>query len=235
MNEREIELVKPPTLTATGHGEVTAPPDHATVRLGAEAQAEDADAAQAAVNATMQKALKQIRKAGVAERSIQTLGLRLTPVYSSPKPGHESEPPRVVAYRAANTIQVQVDDLPLVGKVIDAGVQAGANRLEGVSFELKDDLPPRLRALRQAADEAKAKARAMAEALGVELVHVREATEGGVSIQPRQEMLAGAARAMGATATPVHPGELRIQATVTLRYEIGPAKAAGKAAGPGKE
>jgi len=214
------EREKPPTLTVNGDGEIAAAPDRATVRLGATAQAEDAAGAQTSVNATMQKALEGIQRAGIPRQSIRTTGLTLTPVYAPQKP-ERVETPRVVAYRAANTIEVTVDDLKLVGAVIDAGVTAGANRLEGVSFRLQDDLPQRTRALTAAVDEAKLKAEAIARALRVRIVKVAEVIEGGVHIMPRQESFAGA-RAFTADAmrTPVEPGEVRVRASVTIRYEI---------------
>lgn len=222
-------IERPPTLTVGGQGEVAAPPDRATVRLGAEAQAADAAAAQSTVNATMQKALAEIQRVGIPERAIQTTGLNLSPVYAPREPGQEAELPRVIAYRASNSIQVQVDDLARVGKVIDAGVAAGANRLQGVSFELQNDLPQRTRALTLAAQEAKTKAQTIAAALQVELGQVREITEGGVSVIPRQENFAASRMmAMDAAPTPVQPGEVRVQASVTVRYEIAPAKPTAK-------
>src|SRR6185436_1463463 len=137
------------TLTVTGNGEATAAPDHAVVRLGAAAQAEEAAAAQTSVNEVMQKALAAIEKVGIAKKSIRTSGLALTPVYSPNRADRSSEP-RIVAYRAGNTIEVTVEDVKLIGKVIDAGLTAGVNRLEGVTFGLQNDLPQRTLALSKA-------------------------------------------------------------------------------------
>ena len=218
-----IELEYIPTLTVGGRGEVFARPDRALVRLGAQAQAEDAAAAQASVNEVMKKALDQIKKLGIAERFIRTSGLNLYPVYTNPGPDRAAEEPRVAGYRAANTIQITVDDLALIGKIIDAGVSSGANRLEGVTFELRDDRSQRKQAMEQAIAEARSKAMAMAPALEVKLGKLREVIEGGVAIEPPQPLFARTMRAsFGAADTPVQPGELRIEASVTLRYEILP-------------
>lgn len=218
-----VELEYMPTLTVGGRGEVFARPDRAVIRLGAQAQATEAAAAQATVNEVMQKGLDEIKKLGIAERAIRTSGLNLYPVYTNPRPDRDGEEPRVAGYRAANTIQITIDDLALVGKIIDAGVSAGANRLEGVTFELRDDLPQRKQALERAIEEAKSKARAMAPALDVKLGKLREVIEGGIAIEPPQPLFARTMRAsFGAADTPVQPGELRVEATVTLRYEIIP-------------
>lgn len=86
---------------------------------------------------------------------------------------------------------------------------------------MQDDLPQRTRALAAAVEEAKTKAQAIARALNVQLIKVAEVIEGGVHIMPRQETFA-ATRAFAADAmrTPVEPGEVRVRASVTIRYEI---------------
>lgn len=206
-------------LSVTGNGEAAAPPDQAVVRLGTTAQLDEAAAAQVKVNETMQKALDAILKAGIPRRSIRTTGLTLTPIYAPQKSSQPIEP-KVVAYRAGNVIEVTVDDLELVGKVIDAGITAGANQLQGVSFALKNDLPQRKRALQLASEEAQTKARTIASALNIHLADIIEVTEGGVEILPQREHF-GMARAMAADVrTPVEPGEVRVHASVTVRYEI---------------
>jgi uncharacterized protein len=218
---RRGEFTDRRTLTVTGNGEVNAAPDHAIVRLGATAQADEAAAAQINVNEVMQKALGQIEKAGIPRRSIRTSGLTLTPIYSSSKPDRTTEP-KIVAYRAGNIIEVTVNDIKLVGKVIDAGLAAGANRLEGVSFGLKDDLSQRTAALEKAVDEARLKARTMSRALDVPLGSVREVVEGGVHVFRQERFAAGRAMmAADAMQTPVEPGEVRVQASVTIHYDLG--------------
>lgn len=221
-----------PTLTVNGRGEVSVTPDRAVVRLGAVVQAPNAAEAQSQVNGIVTKAIEGIRALGIAEERIGTQTLDLSPVYEMPPPhpvqGGEGEPPesrepRIVAYRASNTIRVEVDDLTKVGPVIDAGVAAGANNVEGISFELQDDAAARRDALAKAVEEARAKARIMAAALEVEIAGVLEATEGGVDLYPVQYDLgrrafAGAEMAM---ATPVQPGQVRVEASVTIRYRIG--------------
>lgn len=211
-----------PTLTVTGNGEAAGTPDRATVRLGAEAQGPDAMSAQNAVSTIMQKALQQIRAVGIEERRIQTSGLNLYPIYSQMKPGDE-QPQRITGYRASNSVQIVVNDLKLVGRVIDAGINAGANQMQGISFDLENDLPQRTEALKQAVQEARTKAEAIAGALGVRLQGIDEVSEGGVNVMPPQPMYANSMmRTAMAVATPVQPGELRVHAAVTIRYRVAP-------------
>jgi uncharacterized protein len=210
-------------IVVTGNGEVSAAPDQATVRLGATVQLPQADVAQAKVNEVMQTALEAIEKLNIPKRSIKTARLSLSPVYASqrPDPSNEQREPHIVGYRASNTIEVTLDDISRIGKVIDAGIKAGANELQGVSFALKNELPQRSEALTRAAKEAQSKAEVIAKALNLQLGPVIEVNESGVHLMPQQEYFASARMAMGGgMATPVQPGELKIQANVTVHYQI---------------
>lgn len=209
-------------IAVTGDGEVAAAPDQAVVRLGTTVQLPQAALAQAKVSETMQKALDGIEKLGIPRRSIHTAALTLTSVYSNERPSNNPETPRVVGFRANNSIEITLEDTKLVGKVIDAGISAGANELQGVSFGLKNDLSQRTSALTMAVQEAKSKAQTIAKTLDLPLGSVVEVTEGGVHTIPFNQGFTGA-RMMVASAvqTPIEPGEVRIQANVTVRFEIG--------------
>lgn len=213
----------PPVLVVTGDGEVSARPDRAVVSLGVTAQAEQAQAAQEQVNATMQKILDAIHQQGVAREMIQTAGLSLHPVYSQPpydpRTGQQREEPRITGYRASNTVRVILDDLTKIGPVIDAGTTAGANQIQGVSFELKDDTQARSEALVQASERAREKATVLARAMGVSLDSIQEVAEGGVNVIPPQPY-AGVRMAAMEASTPVEPGQMRVHASVTLTYRI---------------
>jgi uncharacterized protein YggE len=132
------------------------------VRLGAVAQSAQAGDAQKLVAETVAKTIDAVKKLGIDEKSIRTAGVSLTPVYTDfqPRPGQQQQEPRISGYRASNTIEVRLDDLAKLGPVIDTGVSTGANNVEGVDFQLKDDGPQRKAALKQAATDARRDRRA---------------------------------------------------------------------------
>src|SRR5499427_3972696 len=211
---------RPPVLVVNGTAQILVAPDEASVRLGIVRQAPNAQTAQEQANTVAQEILNALGRAGVAANQIQTARLVLSPVYA-PRSPESRDAPRIVAYNATNTVSVRLENLSLVGPVIDAGLKAGANQLEGVQFGLRNDLPSRQQALKQAVDEARSKAMTMADALRVNLAEVLEAAEGGVSIiADRVEPLT--ARAAVAGETPVSPGQIQVNATVTIRYRIAP-------------
>ncbi len=209
------------TVTVAANGEVAAEPDTASVRLGAVAEAKDASAAQKQLAATMQNVLAALKKLGVPERSIRTDTLSLSPIYAQPSPGPGgSEPgsPRIAGYRAVNVVTVQLGDLSMIGAVVDAGISAGANQLEGVSFGLRDDANARRQALTQAVHEARAEAEAIANALGMRVDGVATVTtEGYSTVPPRPYPLAKFA---AEAATPVQPGQLEVSASVRATYYL---------------
>ena len=218
------ERAGPPSLAVTGRGEAFAPPDKAVVRLGAAAQSESAAAAQEQVNETIQKALKAVKKIKNADRGIRTARVSLSPVYSQRDMRDPSASPEIVGYRASQSLLIELDNLELIGPVLDAGVKAGANQIEGVSFLLKNDQAARAAALTKAVEDARLKANVMAEASGVQISSIQEITENGVSIMPPPMPYAAHARmaAMESAPTQVEPGQVQIEANVTVRYVIAP-------------
>src|ERR1700724_2653317 len=221
-----------PSLVVAGRGDVRAAPSEAAVRRGVLAQSATAGAAQQRASQTGAALRRAVRGLGVRQEQIRTSELSLSPVFAPVRPqavaaGEEPQGPRIVGYQASNSVTVTLDKLDQVGAVVDAGLGAGANRLEGVAFGLRHDEAARQAALRDAAAQARGKATALAAAMHVRLVEVLEVQEEGTAVpQPRFEamrMSAGGA----AVGTPVSSGQLDVSATVTVRYRIAPCPAQG--------
>jgi hypothetical protein len=213
----------PSVIIVSGNAQLLVAPDEATVRLGVVRQATTAQTAQEQANAVVQEILSSIGKVGIPANQIQTARLVLTPVYA-PRNPDSRDAPRIVAYNATNSVSVRVSNLSLVGGVIDAGLKAGANQLEGVQFGLRNDTASREEALKQAVQAARSKAQVMADALRVNLAEVLEASEGGVSVVPFAENGASPRLSFAASSaeTPVAPGQIQVHANVTIRYRISP-------------
>jgi len=203
-------------LTATGTGQVLASPDEAVVRLGIQQESSNAQEAQGRANAIIQKVLNMVVALKVKKENIQTSQMSLNPVFSS-KP---NEAPRITGYIAQDILTIRLTDFDLIGKVIDAGTAAGVNTVEGIDFQLRNAKVVRARAYKDAVADARSKADAIAEALGVKITGIYDvrADSPGSVVQPRA---LGAMRMDMAAATPVEPGQMEIDVTVTIRYRIG--------------
>lgn len=211
-----------PSILVNGTGEVRTAPDEAVVQLGVVAQEPTAREAQNEASRIAGAILSAIAELGVERDAIQTSQLYLTPVYEQGGPRQQvPTEPRIIAYRASNTVSIRLADLEKIGPVIDAGIDAGSNQVEGVSFQLRNDRDARQEAMRRAVAEARGKAQAIAEALEVGLGPILDAQEGGYSIdRPQFAQARMMAMESSMADTPVAAGQVTVSASVTLRYRI---------------
>jgi uncharacterized protein YggE len=127
--------------------------------------------------------------------------------------------PEIVGYVVSNMVTVEIRVLDRVGAVIEEVLKAGANSFQGLHWGLRDEQSVRLSALKQAAAKAREKAAVLSEALQVKLARVLSIHEGGHMVRPGAAM-ARIAMESGAGDVPISPGELKIEASVTLVYEV---------------
>jgi len=205
----------PPFIRTMGEATVTARPDQARISMGVVTEASTARAAGSQNAARVDAVLRELRRVAGPNAEIRTAGYALEPNYRSPKPGTA---PEISGYTARNTVEVTTGDLPSVGALIDSAMQAGANSIQRLEFTLKDRHAARAQALREATAAARADAETIANALGVKIVRVLSAQEGGEP--PIRPMMMGMARMEAAPATPIEPGTLEVRATVTLQVEV---------------
>lgn len=208
------------TLHVNATASVQRAPDRAVISLAVETTATDAAAASARNAETMDAVLRAIRGLGIEQSRIQTRRVELQPHYARSR--DQDVEPRIAGYVARNQVVVTVDDVELVGRVVDAGVAAGANRVSGISFELRDQESAYHDALREAIGQARREAEVAAAALGESLGPVLNMSTGGFQPMyrpaPQAEMRMDMAQA---APTPVQPGELDVHATVNITFRIG--------------
>jgi uncharacterized protein len=208
----------PRTLTVMGYGEVKTSPDLAFVVLAVETTAESAAKA-TSENARRTTAVIDALKKKIGDKDrVTTTGYSLQPQYANRRPGSDA-PPEIAGYVAFNQVRVESRDLTKVGDLIDAAIAAGANRTDALSFNLENRAPHLREALKKAGAEARAQAESIAEALGVKLGEVLNASTAGVSMPVpmyKERMMAMAAD----VSTPVEPGEVEVNATLTVTYRI---------------
>ena len=203
----------PSSLTVGGSADVNVAPDMATVSFGALAIRPNAQAALTAVNTVIAAAVRSLHALRIPDRRIQTSNLSLDPHYDNSG--------ALTGYNASETLSVIATNLAQVGRIVDAGVGAGANTNVSIAFGLKDETAARLEALRQAIASARARADTAAAALGQSLkgAHV-QLSESGQPI-PRPVVSVGvmaAARSADSGATKAFGGTLTVHEDVTLTY-----------------
>ena len=128
-------------------------------------------------------------------------------------------------YITVNSLQITLTDITKSGSVIDAAVRAGANRVQSVSFTLTDSKQNEIKAqaLEEASASAKLKAVSMAKGLGVTLGKVMNITENSYNYYPMMKAMDSAAGSVTTSYTPptqITPGDVSVDATVTIIYSI---------------
>ena len=207
-----------PALNLSAYGEVKVAPDMATITFGVQTEAPTAQAAMADNARRMTEVFAALRRAGIAERDIQTSGLNLSAQYDYV----ENQPPRLRGYQASNQVTVGIMDLTKVGTTADAVVGAGVNQINGISFGLKDPKAAEDQARVLAVRALQDKARLYAQALGVELGAVRSLNEGGGYTPQPPVLFTGARMQMADSAsTPVAAGEMTVRIDITGTYDLG--------------
>ncbi|MEK6787167.1 MAG: SIMPL domain-containing protein [Nitrospirota bacterium] len=212
------------TLTVSETGTVTHAPDTAFVTFGLETAGKSLAEAQKRNSAVMSKVMDRLRDLQIDKERIQTSSFTVSPQYRPPPNRPADVPPtspEIVGYVVSNMVTVEIRILDRVGAVIEEVLKAGANSFQGLHWGLRDEQSVRLSALKQAAAKAREKAAVLSEALQVKLARVLSIHEGGHMVRPAAAM-ARMAMESGAGDVPISPGELKIEATVTLVYEVAP-------------
>ena len=209
-----------PYVQVSGEATVSAKPDQAVVEIGVATQGATASAA-AAQNAKQTEAvLADLRKLLGGSNKLRTTSYSVRPNYEYPKPGAAAA---ITGYIATNVVEVTLDDLAQVSKVIDSATQSGANTIQHLQYRLRSPGTVRGRALREAAEQAKAGAEAIALGLGLKVVRVLSAEE----VTSEEDF--GMAKKAAAPppppqgtppATPLEIGMIDVGATVIVRAEI---------------
>jgi uncharacterized protein YggE len=201
----------PPVVVATGQATVDRAPDRAYVTFATESRAQKPDEAQKRNAEAMTRVQQAVRKAKIPAEAVRTLGFNLQ------EEADWQNGKRVPkGYLVSNAIEVRVDDLDDLGNLLDAAVQAGVTNVGGVRFDLKDRSGAEREALRMAVADARARADALAAGANVHVVSVLRIEEQGERTPPPMPMMRAMADAAPRPETPMSPGQIQIQASVTL-------------------
>lgn len=204
-------------LDISATGEVSRVPDVAVITAGVVSRSATATGALQDSASRMSQVLAALKKAGVADRDVQTSNVSLNPEYRYP----QDQAPQLVGYTASNSVTVRFRDIRNSGKILDALVREGANQINGP--DLVVDKPE------AALDEARAKAIAIgraradlyARSLGMRVARVVSVSESvSYPAPPPMPMYARAEVIAGTPATKVVPGEQKLQVNLSMVFEL---------------
>ncbi len=203
-------------LDISATGSVSRVPDLAIISAGVVTKAATASAAIADNAARMERVRAALKRAGIAERDIQTSSINLNPDYRY----QDNQPPVLTGYQASNNVSVKFRDIRNSGSVLDALVAQGANQINGPSLAI--DKPE------AAYDEARTRALAVgrkraelyARSLGMRVGRLLSVSESGGYRSPMpMPMMAQAERSSDAK-TGIDPGSQDLEVTLAMSFEL---------------
>jgi uncharacterized protein YggE len=204
------------TISVSGSGTASAPPDMATVQTGVTTKSSTAKEALAANNREMEKVMQVLREKSIEDRDIQTSGFSVYPDYRRDNRGRSTE---ISGYVVSNQLRVRVRNLSRLGEILDALVQAGSNQLSGVTFGIDKPRAVMNQARKNAVDDARGRAELYAQATGTRVGRILSISEQTVQM-PRPQFQARAMAMEAASSVPVATGEQEISATINVVYAL---------------
>lgn len=205
------------TITVVGNGKASGTPDMATVQLGVSIIQADLAGAIQESNRTMTRITAALVALGVEEKDLQTANFNVWPEMRYDR--ETGEATGEVVYHVENSLSVTVRNLELLSAVLNGGLDAGANSVNGITFGLleQDALVEEARTL--AIAEAKERAALLAAGFDATLgdpFSIIEMVGGGMPA-PMAMMEAAAARDV-----PISVGELSVSVQVQVTYLLIP-------------
>ena len=214
MADEQMRLI---TVNGTGTAEVE--PDRATVRMSIIAREPTLDAAQGQVAKIASAVLKMTDRMDIDRDKVDTTGASVRPDYRWNRDKEEQE---LRGYIAERQLAVELDELDKLGAVIEGAVKAGVNQVSPPQLDSSRRKDTYRRALRVAAEDARANAEQLADTLGARLGKIINVSSGATMPRPPVPLATGA-RMMAAesdAAATYNPADLSFNAVVTVVFEL---------------
>lgn len=208
------------TLSVTGVGKIILVPDLAYINIGVRNEADDVTTALSTNNDLAKQITDALKAKGVDEKDIQTTNFNVYPSQKYDNMGNITS----TSFAVENTINIKINKLADLGALLDEAIRAGANNVYGIQFDIKDRQTYLDQARDLAIKDAQARAQAVAEVAGVELIQIQSINVSNFKTfepySPYGMGGGGYAKAMEDSAVPVSAGQLQVTFEASLVYEI---------------
>lgn len=210
--------VMPPSVNVTGTGKITVKPTIARINFGVFTSKSTSIAAQTENDAVMAKIITALKAAGIKGEDIQTTGYSLQPKYVWNKTTEKNVQD---GYDMNQTVMVVVHNITDAGKMVSLISDNGANRVDGISFDVDDATleQTKLSAIDLAMASARKRADVVAKAAGRTIRSVQTVTVNENANTPypmfRSNMI-GSTKA--SAPAPVEVGTMDVLVSVSVTY-----------------
>jgi uncharacterized protein len=211
---------QPRSLSVSGNGTVSLPPNIAYIYIGVHTDDPDLATAVSKNNTQAQALVDALKNAGIDGKDIQTSNFS---VYTNGNQGYDKaagQPTNTgVYYSVDNTVYVTMRDLSKMGKILNTAVSSGANSINSISFDVADKTAAMTQARQKAMTNASDLATELAKTAGVKLGAIQNVSYSDNSAMPYYGMGGGGSSAPNAS-VPIQPGQTQISVTVSVTYEL---------------
>lgn len=204
------------TIVIEGLGKASMSPDIAVMTFGISSTAKTVSDAQKQNTASMNALIDKIKASGIASADLQTKDYS---AYEKTEWNAQTQKSQSVGWIVSQSLDVKIRDVQKVSTIVEIGGQNGSTSISGPVFTIDDQTTYEATARDKALANAKKKADAIAQSLGLKIDHVVSYNEynentGG----PIPYLSAKDVGGMMASSTPtIQSGtqELRLRVTVT--------------------
>lgn len=207
------------SISVTGQGEASGPPDRAQISAGVQTLAATVAQASQENQAIVDAIMRALAQQGIDRKDIQTANYSIWPEQQHDP--QQANQVRITGYRVSNVVNVIVKDINKVGEVLAAVTNAGANSVHGVNFMVKDTAALEQSARAAAMADARARAEELAKLAGVtlgEVLTISMSSGGGFPMPMMAER--GFMSADMAAVPGISPGQLSVNAQVFVTFAI---------------
>ncbi len=193
------------TMTLTGQGQITAVPDIAIIHLGVQTTGENLTAIQSDNARMTQSIIQALQRIGV--NNIKTFQYNIDRIFDFEN-GRQIDR----GFSVRNVLEIRTNNLDMVGNIIDTAVGLGANVVDLISFDVSNREYYYQQALNLAVRNAIQKSKSIAMNLNItsDPIPMNIVENSIMPIQPFRRELAAT--------TPIMPGNIIIEASVTVDF-----------------
>ena len=211
------------TISVSGQAQFDVDPDQAEVYIRVKTEEPTANRAQDENARLMNTVKAALKNAGVDNDEMETTSYNLWPQQKWNPNTREYDK---TGFIVQHLLKITTDDVTEVGELLDIAVGAGANGLDRINFKLSDKTKTDVNseALAQASGNARDKAEAIAQGLGVRIGDIAAVSESNVGYnyyaRPMYAMDESAMAGGKSFETEISPESVSISATISIVYEI---------------
>jgi uncharacterized protein len=205
------------SIAISGEGKVTAIPDIASVTLGMDNTNIDIQAAQKKNSDAINSLITQLKALGIVADDIQTVSYNIYPQYD-----YINSTQTLKGYTVSQSVAVKVRQTDKVSDVLKIAGDLKLNQVGGLTFDIDQPEKYQQEARKKALQNAKDKAEALAQIMGVKLGKVISFSESGSNLTPYPlySLKSDSGIGGGGTAPSVAPGSQDIIIDATIVYEL---------------